>query len=112
MQLDASGSSDPDEGCGDSIVQFEWDLMADGSYEYTGANPTVPWAALSSLPQGVANPVRLRVTDTMEEERKRQVNAGGRFEILVSKEHVHALQFRADMMPTTFTHDDSLKAAM
>ena len=54
----------------------------------------------------------LRVTDTMEEERKRQVKAGGRFEILVSKEHVHALKFRADMMPTTFTHDDSLKAAM
>ena len=54
----------------------------------------------------------LMVTDTMEEERKRQIKAGGRFEIMVSKHYVHALQFRADTMPTTFTHDDSLKAAM
>ena len=56
------------------------------------------------------NPVR--VTDMMEEERQKQVNAGGRFEMLFQEDHVHAMQFRADIMPTTFTHDDSLKAAM
>ena len=48
----------------------------------------------------------------MEEERQKQVNAGGRFEMLFQDEHVHALQFRADTMPTKFTHDDSFKAAL
>jgi uncharacterized delta-60 repeat protein len=38
--------------------------MADGSYEYAGVNPTVPWSALSAFPPGMGMPVRLRVTDT------------------------------------------------
>ena len=64
LVLDGSGSSDPDEGRGDSIVNYEWDLNADGSYEYTGAEVTVPWADLARLPQhDVEIPVRLRVTD-------------------------------------------------
>ena len=62
LHLDGTGSSDPNAGCGDSLVSYEWDLNADGSYEYTV--PTVPWSALQNLPQpGVAIPVRLRVTD-------------------------------------------------
>ena len=65
LVLDGTGSSDPDAGCGDSLVMYEWDLNADGSYEFTGAAPTVPWSALSGLPQpGLPIPVRLRVTDT------------------------------------------------
>ena len=65
LHLDGTGSSDPDAGCGDSLVKYEWDLNADGSYEYTGAAATVPWSALSGLPQpGLPIPVRLRVTDT------------------------------------------------
>ena len=65
LHLDGTGSSDPDAGCGDSLVKYEWDLNADGSYEFTGAAPTVPWSALSGLPQpGLPIPVRLRVTDT------------------------------------------------
>ena len=64
VTLNGTGSSDPNAGCGDSIVSYEWDLNADGSYEYTGATPTVPWSALQGLPQpGVAVPIRLRVTD-------------------------------------------------
>ena len=51
LHLDGTGSSDPDAGCGDSLASYEWDLNADGSYEYTGAVPTVPWSALQNLPQ-------------------------------------------------------------
>lgn len=66
VQLDGSASSDPDTAYGDSIVLYEWDLLADGSYEYTGVSAMVPWSALAGLPQpNVANAVRLRVTDEM-----------------------------------------------
>jgi PKD repeat protein len=65
LPLDGTGSYDPDAAYGDSIVSYEWDMNDDGSYEYSGATPTVPWADLSGLPQpGVAVPIRLRVTDT------------------------------------------------
>ena len=65
LALDGGGSSDPDAACGDAIVSYRWDLGADGSYEYIGATLTVPWSALSGLPQpGMAIPVRLQVTDT------------------------------------------------
>jgi PKD repeat protein len=65
LTLDGSGSSDPDHEYGDSIVKYEWDLEADGSYEFIGAAPTVPWSELSHLPQdGTPIPIRLRVTDS------------------------------------------------
>jgi len=64
LVLDGSGSSDPDTAAGDSIVSYEWDIGGDGSYEYTGVAPVVPWADLAGLPLGVANPLRLRVTDS------------------------------------------------
>ena len=65
LTLDGRGSSDPNAACGDRIVNYEWDLNSDGTYDYSGATVVVPWAALQSLPQpGAANPIRLRVTDT------------------------------------------------
>ena len=65
LTLDGRGSSDPDAACGDRLVSYEWDLNSDGTYDYSGATVVVPWSALQSLPQpGVANPIRLRVTDT------------------------------------------------
>jgi hypothetical protein len=65
LALDGTGSSDPDMSCGDSIVSYEWDLNADGTYEYSGAIVVVPWAGLAGLPQpGIPIPIRLRVTDT------------------------------------------------
>ena len=67
LHLDGTDPAIRDGGCGDSLVKYEWDLNADGSYEYTGAAATVPWSALSGLPQpGLPIPVRLRVTDTLE----------------------------------------------
>ncbi|HPM81747.1 MAG TPA: PKD domain-containing protein [Candidatus Anammoximicrobium sp.] len=65
LVLNGSGSSDPDAGCGDSIVRYEWDFDRDGSYEYSGATPTVPWADLDERPQdGSPISIRLQVTDS------------------------------------------------
>ena len=66
LQFNGSKSCDPDAVHGDSIVTYEWDLGGDGSYEYAGVQPLVPWADLATLPQaGEAIPVTLRVTDTL-----------------------------------------------
>jgi Ca2+-binding RTX toxin-like protein len=65
--LDGSGSTDPDAACGDSIVRYEWDINDAGTFAYSGAKPTIPWAHLSSLPRdGSAVTVRLRVTDSFD----------------------------------------------
>jgi PKD repeat protein len=52
LRLDASGSYDPNVGCGDSVVQYEWDFQSDGTYDLTTTQPvvTVPWAQLQNLP--------------------------------------------------------------
>jgi hypothetical protein len=50
LVLDASGSSDPNASCGDSIVLYEWDLDYDGVFDdATGVTPVVPWATVASL---------------------------------------------------------------
>ncbi|MBL7187982.1 MAG: tandem-95 repeat protein [Phycisphaerae bacterium] len=68
LQLEGSGSSDPDEDYGDSIVLYEWDINNDGAFDYTGETVMVPWADLAGLPgAGVANTVTLRVTDSFGE---------------------------------------------
>jgi VCBS repeat-containing protein len=64
LQLDGSGSSDPDEVYGDSIVSYAWDIDNDGQYDdMAGAMPTVPWADLSSLGLGI-HTIGLRVEDS------------------------------------------------
>jgi len=63
LPLDGSASSDPNAACGDRVVSYEWDLRNDGTFEYTGATPTVPWTDLSGLPRNVDIPLALRVTD-------------------------------------------------
>jgi hypothetical protein len=74
VTLDASGSYDPDEAAGDSIISYEWDLDNDGQFDdATGASPTIPWATIASLGMTYPadpttelpnNTIRLRVTDT------------------------------------------------
>jgi hypothetical protein len=59
--LDASQSYDPDEGQGDSIIYWEWDLNNDGTFEVSGETHGF------SIPQdwepGSLHTVTLRVTD-------------------------------------------------
>jgi cysteine-rich repeat protein len=76
LQLDGSGSTDPNLDCGDSIVSYEWDVNGNGAFndlgiDVTGATPVLPWELMSqrllqpanrdtNLP---ANTISLRVTD-------------------------------------------------
>jgi hypothetical protein len=59
--LNGTASSDPDAAAGDYLVSYQWDIGADGSYEYSGVSPGIPWAQLAGLP--LNTPLRLRVTD-------------------------------------------------
>ena len=68
MTLDGSGSSDPNEGCGDSIVTYAWDLNGDGRFD-DGDGPLLELTpqAMRNLGLGdgpVERTVWLRVTDT------------------------------------------------
>jgi PKD repeat protein len=65
LDLDGSGSSDPNEAAGDSVI-YQWDLNNDGTYtDAAGRTPAISWAALQAL--GIVAPstipIRLRVTD-------------------------------------------------
>ncbi len=77
LVLDGRGSSDDDVPCGDSIVEYAWDINGDGDFndagiDVTGANPTVAWAVIEANMDGPANrdtglpnnTVTLRVTDS------------------------------------------------
>lgn len=78
--LDGSGSYDPDNSAGDSIVSYWWDINGDGIYDLEGVNLRVPWNTLQSLFSGrtllPTDPVlgypryiiRLKVTDTTRRE--------------------------------------------
>lgn len=70
LQLDGSGSSDPDAACGDAIAVYAWDLDGDGTFgEAVGAQPLLSWGEVAQLvcggacEHGVAYPIALRVTD-------------------------------------------------
>ena len=65
VALDGTTSTDPDAACGDLLVTYEWDLNNDGTFDITGATPTVTGAQLATLGVGVgANTIKLRTTDT------------------------------------------------
>ena len=66
LTLDASGSSDPNEAAGDSIVSYDWDLDDDGDFDdATGETPTVPWSMIHDLGLEVGYfPLHLKVVDT------------------------------------------------
>ncbi len=65
LQLDGSGSFDPDAVAGDSIVSYEWDLDNDGNFDNaTGEMPLVPPIQLLGLTTDQPVPVSLRVTDS------------------------------------------------
>ena len=60
ITLDGSGSYDPDEPVGDSIVSYEWDLDNDGDYDDgVGVNPVFQRDIIDTYT------VRLKVTDTL-----------------------------------------------
>jgi PKD repeat protein len=68
LALDGHASSDPDQGCGDSIQLYQWDLNADGTFEFSGAGAAqqaVTWAQLQAagIRQAGDYRVALRVTD-------------------------------------------------
>lgn len=63
VTLDGAGSSDPDKGCGDSIVSYNWDLNNDGIFnEASGPTPSLTADQLSALGIG-AHIVQLKVAD-------------------------------------------------
>ena len=76
LVLNAQGSSEPNEECGDEIVSYEWDLDGDGQFggddDVNGVRPQVAWADVARILDGPAdrdsgepfNTVTLRVTDT------------------------------------------------
>ncbi|MDX9704059.1 MAG: PKD domain-containing protein, partial [Candidatus Auribacterota bacterium] len=76
--LNASASSDPNAACGDSIIEYAWDIDGnDSTWEIISSNPqaTLPWASISGWTIGQAYPVKLRVTDTFGEAAYAQTTA-------------------------------------
>ncbi len=76
LVLDGRGSTDPNLGCGDSLVSYRWDIDGNGRFDDLGTDgvgptPTIPWAVLAGL-RGPADPqtnlprneIRLQVTDS------------------------------------------------
>ena len=67
INLDGSTSYDPNEGTGDSIVSWEWDIDNDGFHDdASGSNPSFTWAELGVL--GITQtdspyPISIEVTD-------------------------------------------------
>jgi PKD repeat protein len=61
LTLDGSGSSDPNEGCGDRIVKYTWDI-AGGRHVLSGMRPGLSPAEVDALGLGKF-PVVLTVTD-------------------------------------------------
>ena len=62
ISLNGSGSSDPNAGCGDSIVSYAWNIDS-GAIALSGANPSLTAAQISALGVG-SHTVSLAVTDT------------------------------------------------
>jgi PKD repeat protein len=71
LTLDGRGSTDPDTGCGDSIVKYEWDLDGDDDFDDgEGEQLELTPQAMSALElnDGPAErTIRLRVTDSFGE---------------------------------------------
>ncbi len=68
LALDGRGSNDPNVACGDAVARWEWDLKADGSYEFSSnatGQQAITWVQLNTAGINAVNQysVRLRVTD-------------------------------------------------
>lgn len=67
--LDGTSSSDPDESCGDFVVEYRWDLDGDGDFDdAAGVSPSLSWTEVAERVCGGScapgtYPVRLRVSD-------------------------------------------------
>jgi PKD repeat protein len=80
LPLDGRLSSEPDVGCGDSIVRYEWDVNGNNAYgdaiDQQGVQPVVQWAGLAQAvgwPQNARNGslvvnARMRVIDEFNAE--------------------------------------------
>jgi hypothetical protein len=62
LTLIGSGSSDPDSACGDSIVNYSWNIA--GTVSLSGATPSLTAAQVNSLGVG-SHTVSLTVTDVL-----------------------------------------------
>ncbi|MDX9704027.1 MAG: PKD domain-containing protein [Candidatus Auribacterota bacterium] len=71
VTLNASASYDPDAACGDSIIEYAWDINNNGSFDdpvdIKADTPLtiLSWDKMSSWPVGVAQTIRLRLTDSL-----------------------------------------------
>jgi PKD repeat protein len=63
LTLDARGSVQLDEYCGDTLI-YSWDFGSDGTYEVTGqttATVDIPWSQLSGFSYDFPHPVSVKV---------------------------------------------------
>ncbi|MFN3198137.1 MAG: PKD domain-containing protein [Bradymonadia bacterium] len=76
LALDGRASFDPNGNCGDSIVEYAWDVNGNGNFndpvDARGATTVIPWAVLSTMNWPAdrntglpVNPISLRVTDSL-----------------------------------------------
>lgn len=57
LQLDGSGSTDPDSACGDAVKSYAWDLDGDGQYpDLTGMRPSITWTDLATRLEAAGQP--------------------------------------------------------
>ncbi len=66
LTLDGSGSTDPDEPCGDTVVSFEWSIGG-GALASTEVAPTFDWQDLEAQLGPGQHDVLLTVTDSFGE---------------------------------------------
>lgn len=71
LQLNASGSSDPDTLFPGDVLTYSWDLNNDGVFDIVNQSSStidIPFSTLQSLNLAVpgVNPITLRVTDTFQ----------------------------------------------
>lgn len=71
LLLDASGSADPDAGCGDGVVSWEWDTNGDGLFgDVSGRTASLTWTDVKAricagkCVEGRSYSIAVRVADT------------------------------------------------
>lgn len=65
LNLNATGTTDPDAACGDQVVSYQWDIGNNGSFDAQGQQVQLTWQQLNQLGINAAGQydVRMRATD-------------------------------------------------